>query len=116
MCKDNRTYSYFKFNDGYFIDMEGNAYSIDDEKQVREFIRAVNKAYDRCDDERIRNNDDANEEYWKRDAIVGEVNYLASNANRDLGVLDEGTSSYYECMGKIKVLNRLQMKIKEVLD
>ena len=96
--------------------MAGNKYSINDEKQVLEFINEVNKAYDECDDERLRCDSDANEEYWKRDAIVGEANYLLSNANRDLGVLDECSSSYYECMGKIKVLNQLQVKIKEVLD
>lgn len=59
--------------------------------------------------------DDANMEYFKRDAICGEVNYLLGNADRELNLHHEGTLEYSKIMGKIEVLNQLNKRIEEIL-
>ena len=48
-------------------------FNLKDENELKEFIRTIDILYNKCDDERIMNNTDANAEYYLRDDIVCKI-------------------------------------------
>lgn len=71
--------SFFKYADGIVrIDIAEYQYpksefNLKNEDELDEFIKTINILYNKCDDDRIMNDTDANDEYYKRDNIVGRI-------------------------------------------
>lgn len=71
--------SFFKYADGIAtIDISEYEYpksefNLKNEDELNEFIKTINILYNKCDDDRIMNDTDANDEYYKRDNIVNRI-------------------------------------------
>lgn len=84
--------------------------------ELPECIREMNRLYDKCNDDRIRYDNDANDEYYKRDKIVSLVQEELNEQNRVLTLEKNFAHAYDMAMAKIEVLNKLQKGINDVLD
>lgn len=71
--------SFFKYNNGIATiniteyDYPKSEFNLKNEEELLEFIKSVNVLYNQCNDDRIMNDTDANDEYYKRDNIVGRI-------------------------------------------
>ena len=113
--------SFFKYGDGIATiniseyDYPKAVFNLKNEEELIEFIKSINILYGRCDDDRIRYDDDANEEYYKRDKIVSLVQEELNYQKRAL--TSEKDYHKRKCItAKIEVLNHLQEKINWVLE
>lgn len=113
--------SFFKYDDGIVrIDIAEYQYpksefNLKNEDELDEFIKTINILYNKCDDDRIMNDTDANEEYYKRDKIVSLVQEELNEQDRLLTLNKNSVHEKNIVMGKIEVLNKLQKEINEVL-
>ena len=118
--KDYRL-SFFKYKDGVCkinitgYDYPKSEFNLKDETELQNFIKTINILYDLCDDDRIRYDDDANTEYYKRDKIVSIVQEELYEQDRQLTLNKNSPFEPDRIMAKIEVLNKLQKEINEVL-
>lgn len=113
--------SFFKYNNGIATiniteyDYPKSEFNLKNEEELIEFIKSVNVLYDQCNDDRIMYDDDANDEYYKRDNIVS---FVQEELNHQKMVLTHENDEYKrKCItAKIEVLNYLQEKINWVLE
>ena len=97
-------------------DHYGEEFDLNNKDEVREFIKAFSSIYDQCDNDRLRYDNDANEEYYKRDKIVSLVQEELDEQNRVLTREKNFAHAHDMAMAKIEVLNKLQKEINDVLD
>ena len=118
---EDKYISFFKYNNGTAtINISEYEYpqakfNLKNENELIEFIKAINVLYDKCDNDRIMYDDDANDEYYKRDKIVSLVQEELDYQNRAL--THENDDYKRKCItAKIEELTRLQEKINWVLE
>lgn len=81
MKKKNYIPSFFKYADGIVhinigeYQYRKSEFNLKNEDELEEFIKTINILYNKCDDDRIINDTDANDEYYKRDNIVSKIYY-----------------------------------------
>lgn len=113
--------SFFKYEDGIATiniteyDYPKEKFNLKNEEELIEFIKSINILYNQCNDDRITYDDDANDEYYKRDNIVSFVNKELTYQKRALRHENDEYKRKY-ITAKIEVLNYLQEKINRVLE
>lgn len=118
---NNYIISFFKYKDGICeiniseYNYPKSKFNLKNEEELDEFIKTINVLYDLCDDDRIRYDYDANNEYYKRDKIVSLVQKELNKQNRQLNLNKNSPVANDRIMVKIEVLNKLQKEINEVL-
>ena len=114
--------SFFKYDNGIATiniteyDYPTSEFNLKNEEELIEFIKTINRLYDQCDDDRLKYDNDANTEYYKRDKIVSLVQEELNEQNRLLTLEKNFEHEKTRVMAKIEVLNRLQEQINWVLD
>ena len=120
MTEDKCLLSFFKYDNGIATiniteyDYPKSEFNLKNEEELIEFIKSVNVLYNKCNDDRIMYDDDANDEYYKRDNIVS---FVQEELNHQKIVLTHENDEYKrKCItSKIEDLIRLQEKINWVL-
>ena len=118
---NNYIMSFFKYKDGICevniseYNYPKSKFNLKDETELKNFIKTINVLYDLCDDDRIRYDDDANTEYYKRDKIVSLVQEELNEQDRQLNLNKNDPVEHERIMAKIEVLNKLQKEINEVI-
>ena len=113
--------SFFEYNKGIATinvseyDYPKSEFNLKNEDELIEFIKAINVLYDKCDNDRIMYDGDANDEYYKRDKIVSLVQDELLHQNALLLLMSDVWSKT-KIQAKIEVLNYLQEKINWVLE
>ena len=97
-------------------DYPKSEFNLKNEDELMEFIKTINRLYNQCDDDRLKYDNDANTEYYKRDKIVSLVQEELNEQNRLLTLEKNFEHEKTRVMAKIEVLNRLQEQINWVLD
>lgn len=119
--KNNYRINFFKYKDGICkinivgYDYPQSEFNLKDETELQNFIKTINILYDLCDNDRIRYDDEANNEYYKRDKIVSLVQEEFYEQDRQLTLNKNSPVDKNRIMAKIEVLNKLQKEINEVL-
>ena len=114
--------SFFKYDNGIATiniteyDYPTSEFNLKNEEELIEFIKTINRLYNQCDDDRLKYDNDANTEYYKRDKIVSLVQEELNEQNRLLTLEKNFEHEKTRVMAKIEVLNRLQEQINWVLD
>lgn len=114
--------SFFKYDNGIATinileyDYPKSKFNLKNEDELIDFIKTINSLYNECDEDRIRYDNDANTEYYKRDKIVSLVQEELNEQNRLLTLEKNFEHEKTRVMAKIEVLNRLQEQINWVLD
>lgn len=122
MSEDKYTPSFFEYNKGIATinileyDYPKSEFNLKNEEELMEFIKTINRLYNQCDDDRLKYDNDANTEYYKRDKIVSLVQEELNEQNRLLTLEKNFEHEKTRVMAKIEVLNRLQEQINWVLD
>ena len=113
--------SFFKYDNGIATinineyDYPKSKFNLKNEEELIEFIKSVNVLYNQCNDDRIIYDDEANDEYYKREKIVFFVQEELNYQNRAL--THENDEYKRKCItAKIEELTRLQEKINWVLE
>lgn len=113
--------SFFKYEDGIATiniteyDYPNSEFNLKNEEELIEFIKSINVLYNQCDNDRIRYDNDANEEYYIRDKIVSLVQEELNHQN--IVLTHENDDYKRKCIiAKIEELTRLQEKINWVLE
>ena len=121
MSENEYILSFFEYNKGIATiniseyDYPKSEFNLKNEDELDEFIKTINMLYNQCDDDRILNDTDANDEYYKRDKIVSLVQEELNYQNRAL--THENDDYKRKCItAKIEVLTCLQEKINWVLE
>ena len=122
MSEDKYIPSFFEYDNGIATinileyDYPKSEFNLKNEEELMEFIKTINSLYNECDEDRIRYDNDANTEYYKRDKIVSLVQEELNEQNRLLTLEKNFEHEKTRVMAKIEVLNRLQEQINWVLD
>lgn len=122
MSEDKYTPSFFEYNKGIATinitgyDYPKSEFNLKNEEELIDFIKTINRLYNQCDDDRLKYDNDANTEYYKRDKIVSLVQEELNEQNRLLTLEKNFEHEKTRVMAKIEVLNRLQEQINWVLD
>ena len=122
MSEDKYIPSFFKYDNGiatiniWGYDYPKSEFNLKNEEELIDFIKTINRLYNQCDDDRLKYDNDANTEYYKRDKIVSLVQEELNEQNRLLTLEKNFEHEKTRVMAKIEVLNRLQEQINWVLD
>lgn len=122
MSEDKYIHSFFEYDNGIATinileyDYPKSEFNLKNEEELIDFIKTINRLYNQCDDDRLKYDNDANTEYYKRDKIVSLVQEELNEQNRLLTLEKNFEHEKTRVMAKIEVLNRLQEQINWVLD
>ena len=122
MSEDKYIPSFFEYDNGIATinileyDYPKSEFNLKNEDELIDFIKTINRLYNQCDDDRLKYDNDANTEYYKRDKIVSLVQEELNEQNRLLTLEKNFEHEKTRVMAKIEVLNRLQEQINWVLD